>query len=52
MPLIVLTGFPASGKSTRAQQLADYFMEYTENNVTILSENDIARCKNDVHSGT
>nr|CAG4634940.1 EOG090X0A11 [Alona affinis] len=50
MPLIVITGIPAAGKSTRAQQLADYFTEYTEHNVTILSENDIARCKNDVHS--
>ena len=50
MPLIIFTGFPASGKSTRAQQLRDYFS--TTKKVTILSENDIAKKKNDIHAGT
>lgn len=52
MPLIILTGYPASGKSTRAQQLADYFTQHTDHNVTILSENDFARCKTDTFSGS
>ena len=50
MPLIIFTGLPASGKSTRAQQLRDYFS--TTKKVTILSENDIAKKKNDIHAGT
>lgn len=52
MPLIIFTGFPASGKSTRAQQLRDYFSSHVSSKkVTILSENDIAKKKNDVHAG-
>nr|CAG4636361.1 EOG090X0A11 [Eubosmina coregoni]SVE69940.1 EOG090X0A11 [Eubosmina coregoni] len=51
MPLIIFTGFPASGKSTRAQQLRDYFSSnMSSKKVTILSENDIAKKKNDVHA--
>lgn len=42
MPLIVLTGYPASGKSTRAYQLKEYFTK-ADKTVVIVSENDIAK---------
>nr|CAG4651170.1 EOG090X0A11 [Simocephalus serrulatus]SVE94379.1 EOG090X0A11 [Simocephalus serrulatus] len=45
MPLILLTGFPASGKSTRAQQLKNYFTNVLEKNVILLSENDVVKNK-------
>nr|CAG4641884.1 EOG090X0A11 [Eurycercus lamellatus] len=50
MPLIIFTGYPASGKSIRAQQLVDYFTKFTSHKVELLSENVFARCRNDVHS--
>merc|ERR1712137_905216 len=49
MPLIVFVGLPASGKSTRAQQLKKYFCETQQKKVVILSENDIVRDKNEVY---
>jgi len=51
MPLIVFVGLPASGKSTRAQQLKKYFCETQQKKVVILSENDIVRDKNEVYCG-
>lgn len=45
MPLILLTGFPASGKSTRAYQLKEYFSTVVGKNVLLLSENDIVKNK-------
>ncbi len=50
MPLILLTGFPASGKSTRAQQLKEYFSSCAGKNVMVLSENDIVKNKQ-IYSG-
>lgn len=50
MPFILLTGFPASGKSTRAQQLKDYFTNVLEKNVILLSENEVVKNKQ-VYSG-
>ena len=50
MPLVILTGFPSSGKSLRSQQLKDYLTEHLQKNVTIISENDFVKNKND-HSG-
>lgn len=38
MPLIILTGFPSSGKTRRSQELADYFRE-RDKTVHIVSEN-------------
>jgi protein KTI12 len=38
MPLIILTGTPASGKSTRASQLKKYFEEEKQKTVHIISE--------------
>ena len=49
MPLILLTGFPASGKSTRTQQLKEYFSRIGKNAV-VLSENDIVKNKQ-IYSG-
>lgn len=50
MPLILLTGFPASGKSTRAQQLREYFSTIVGKNVVLLSENEIVKNKH-IYSG-
>ncbi|EFX81646.1 hypothetical protein DAPPUDRAFT_196010 [Daphnia pulex] len=45
MPLILLTGFPSSGKTTRAQQLKEYFSTVVGKNVVLLSENDVVKNK-------
>lgn len=42
MPLLILVGCPASGKSTRAAQIKDYF-ETREKTVHIISENDVIK---------
>jgi len=47
--LIVFAGFPASGKSTRAQQLKQHFTETLQKKVVILSENHFVQNKNDVY---
>ncbi|XP_030378786.1 protein KTI12 homolog [Scaptodrosophila lebanonensis] len=39
MPIVVVTGLPASGKSTRALELRDYFLT-REKNVHLISENE------------
>nr|CAG4644971.1 EOG090X0A11 [Leptodora kindtii] len=49
MPLIILTGFPASGKSTRALQLKAYF-ESQDKTVNLISENELAKNMKDVYS--
>lgn len=43
MPLIVLVGCPASGKSTRAAELKEYFETQREKIVHIVSENEIIK---------
>lgn len=43
MPLIVLVGCPASGKSSRAQELKDYFEIEKEKAVHVISENEIIK---------
>jgi tRNA uridine 5-carbamoylmethylation protein Kti12 len=50
MPLILLTGFPSSGKTTRAQQLKEYFSTVVEKNVVLLCENDVVKNKQ-IYSG-
>ncbi len=50
MPLVILTGFPSSGKSTRANQLKLHLTEKLAKTVVLLSENDIVRDKID-HAG-
>ena len=41
MPLILITGIPSSGKSTRALQIKSFFEDKQERTVHIVSENDI-----------
>jgi Predicted nucleotide kinase len=46
MPLILITGIPSSGKSTRALQIKSFFEDKHEKTVHIVSENDIiASCE-------
>lgn len=40
MPLIILTGIPSSGKTTRANELKDYFESKRDKKVEIISEVD------------
>ncbi|KAL7637376.1 UNVERIFIED_CONTAM: hypothetical protein RMT77_012104 [Armadillidium vulgare] len=41
MPLLILSGYPSSGKSVTAQKLSQYFTEERQKKVTIVSENEI-----------
>lgn len=50
MPLITISGFPASGKTYRAKQLIEFFQKTTERKVVVLSENDIVK-SHSVYSG-
>jgi protein KTI12 len=43
MPLLILVGCPASGKSTRAAELKEFFETQKEKTVHIVSENDIIK---------
>jgi len=45
MPLIVLVGYPSSGKSKRAQQLREYLEDTHKKKVQIVSENELLRRK-------
>ncbi|KAL1128979.1 hypothetical protein AAG570_013513 [Ranatra chinensis] len=46
MPLIVMVGMPGSGKTKRAQQIAEYFEKEKSKEVHIVSENDVIKNKN------
>ncbi|XP_059618396.1 protein KTI12 homolog [Phlebotomus argentipes] len=54
MPLIILSGIPSSGKTTRAQQLEKFFREEKNLTVHVVSENKCCRkhnfLKNDLFS--
>ena len=43
MPLIVVSGFPASGKTTRSKELADFLRKEWSKEVNIISEHDIVK---------
>lgn len=43
MPLIIVVGCPSSLKSTRAQELKEYFEKEKQKTVHIFSENEIIR---------
>lgn len=43
MPLIVITGCPSTGKSTRSAELQHFFETVKEKTVHIISENDIVK---------
>lgn len=45
MPLIVICGFPSSGKTYRAAELYNYFKDKSIN-VTLLSENSVVKSSN------
>lgn len=53
MPLIIITGFPASGKTKTANELKDYFEEKGKK-VDIISENEIIKgmnsCRNVIYA--
>lgn len=43
MPLIIICGCPASGKTTRANELREFFEVQKEKVVHVISENEIVR---------
>lgn len=53
MPLIIIVGCPASGKSTRASELQTFFETVKEKTVHVISENEIVKgsgvAKNEVY---
>lgn len=51
MPLIVICGFPCSGKSRRARELKDYFVENTDKQVDIIGDEMQSIDKNLVYAG-
>lgn len=40
MPIVIVTGLPASGKSTRARQLEEYLVSKKGKKVHLISENE------------
>lgn len=53
MPLIILVGGPASGKSTRAHEIKTFFENEKQKTVHVISENEIVQksgiAKNEVY---
>ena len=43
MPLVILSGFPASGKTTRAKELAEFMRKEWPKNVIIISEHEFVK---------
>ncbi|XP_064596493.1 protein KTI12 homolog [Liolophura sinensis] len=52
MPLVIMCGYPSSGKTTRCEELANFFREEMKKNVEIVSDQNIGLNKNDVYSDT
>ncbi|KAA0714897.1 Protein KTI12 -like protein [Triplophysa tibetana] len=50
MPLVVLCGYPCSGKTRRAHELRDYFSQNTERKVHVVGDGDQGIDKNSVYS--
>ena len=46
MPLVVITGLPASGKSTRAAQIKEYLEKEHNKTVHIVSDNEVITASN------
>ncbi|KAE8743823.1 hypothetical protein FOCC_FOCC009533 [Frankliniella occidentalis] len=46
MPLVVITGIPASGKTTRASQLKEYLEKELKKTVHVVSENEVITSSN------
>ena len=52
MPLIIICGFPSSGKTTICQKLKEYVECEKKKTVLIISEDELVRgSKNDIYSG-
>lgn len=51
MPLIVMCGFPSSGKTRRAEELKVYFEQTSKLKVHIVGETSLAVDKNSVYAG-
>lgn len=51
MPLIVICGFPCSGKTRRAEELKTYFEHNAERKVHIVRDEALDVQKNSVYSG-
>ncbi|KAG7473273.1 hypothetical protein MATL_G00094020 [Megalops atlanticus] len=50
MPLIVMCGFPCSGKSQRTEELKEYFLKSTERKVFVVGDDTVGIDKNDVYA--
>ncbi|KAK3102390.1 hypothetical protein FSP39_011051, partial [Pinctada imbricata] len=50
MPLVIICGFPSSGKSRRSEELKKYLQEELKKTVHIISDTSIGIDKNDVYS--
>ena len=51
MPLIVMCGFPSSGKTRRANEIKDYFEKNTERKLHIVGDGTMCIEKNTVYAG-
>lgn len=51
MPIVIFTGGPCSGKTTRATQFSTYLSENCNLPVKIISDDDFGIDKNDIYSG-
>ncbi|XP_006628956.2 protein KTI12 homolog [Lepisosteus oculatus] len=50
MPLVVMCGFPCSGKSRRAQELKEYFLSKTDRKVYVVGDETVGVDKNSVYA--
>ena len=51
MPLVVMCGFPSSGKTRRAQELKEYFEKNTERKIHVVGDGTMCIEKNSVYAG-
>lgn len=51
MPLIIMCGYPCSGKSKRAEELKQYFTEHTDRKVHVIADDILGNEKNCVYAG-
>lgn len=51
MPLVLMCGYPCSGKTRRAQELKDYFTENTDRQVFIVGDEGLGVDRNSVYAG-
>ncbi|XP_048828468.1 protein KTI12 homolog [Brienomyrus brachyistius] len=50
MPLIVMCGFPCSGKSRRTKELKEYFLRCTERKVIVVGDETVGMAKNTAYA--